>query len=245
MDFFPRRYLLLKLSKHFIHSTYRESFAFNVNQHGCQLKVHNLETKIKSWRERNSRSPCLYRLTSMSRTRVRLTRSPWVLHPRLRGKWARYISAKYKPSSNKGENVDIYLLALYHWIIQGLSSLVPTICPWVSEDGVHRVKLSKVCYRVVFCVVTQSSSTKGGALRDQQISLKHGPRTAGCPTGASLSSLLHFNRDFHDYLTRFRFNLHKISLRYQFSICSPRLFGTISSWLSVTAFIPPLTLKRN
>ena len=92
MDFFPRRYLLLELSKHFIHSTYRESFAFNVNQHGCQLKVHNLETKIKSWRERNSRSPCLYRLTSMSRTRVRLTRSPWVLQARLRGKWARNIS---------------------------------------------------------------------------------------------------------------------------------------------------------
>ena len=85
MDFFPRKYLLLELSKHFIHSTYRKSFAFNVNQHGCQLKVHNLEMKIKSWRERNSRSPCLYRLTSM-RKRVRLTRSPWVLQPRLRGK---------------------------------------------------------------------------------------------------------------------------------------------------------------
>ena len=37
---------------------------------------------------------------------------------------------------------------------------------------------------------------------------------------ASLSSLLHFNRDFHDYLTRTRFNLHKMSLRYQFAICS-------------------------
>ena len=37
---------------------------------------------------------------------------------------------------------------------------------------------------------------------------------------ASLSSLLHFNRDFHDYLTRSRFNLHKMSLRYQFAICS-------------------------
>ena len=48
MDFFPRKYLLLELSKHFIHSTYRKSFAFNVNQHGCQLKVHNLEMKIRS-----------------------------------------------------------------------------------------------------------------------------------------------------------------------------------------------------
>ena len=37
---------------------------------------------------------------------------------------------------------------------------------------------------------------------------------------ASLSSLLHFNRDFHDYLTRSRFNLHKMSLRYQFAISS-------------------------
>ena len=37
---------------------------------------------------------------------------------------------------------------------------------------------------------------------------------------ASLSSLLHFNRDFHDYLTRSRFNLHKMSLRYQSAICS-------------------------
>ena len=99
----------------------------------------------------------------------------------------------------------------------------------LSRAWVHRVKLSKVCDKAVFCVVTQSSSTKGGALRDQQISLKHGPRTAGCQTGASLSSLLHFNR--------FRFNLHKMSLRYQFSISSPRLFGTISSWLSVTAYV--------
>ena len=34
----------------------------------------------------------------------------------------------------------------------------------------------------------------------------------------SLSSLLHFNRDFHDYLTRSRFNFLKMSLRYQFAI---------------------------
>ena len=45
-------------------------------------------------------------------------------------------------------------------------------------------------------------------------------RTAGCPTTASLSSLLHFNRDFQDYLTRPRFNLHKMSLWYQFSFSS-------------------------
>ena len=56
----------------------------------------------------------------------------------------------------------------------------------LSRAWVHRVKLSKVCYKAVFCVGTHSSSTKGGALRDQQISLKHGPRTAGCPTGTSL-----------------------------------------------------------
>ena len=48
MDFFPRKYLLLELRKHFIHSTYRKSFAFNINQHSYQLKVHNLEMKIKS-----------------------------------------------------------------------------------------------------------------------------------------------------------------------------------------------------
>ena len=36
----------------------------------------------------------------------------------------------------------------------------------------------------------------------------------------SLSSLLHFNCDFCDYLTRSRFNLHKMSLRYQFAISS-------------------------
>ena len=29
-----------------------------------------------------------------------------------------------------------------------------------------------------------------------------------------------FNRDFHDYLTRSRFNLYRMSLRYRFAICS-------------------------
>ena len=37
---------------------------------------------------------------------------------------------------------------------------------------------------------------------------------------ASLSSLLHFNRDYHDYLTRSYLNLHRISRRYQFAISS-------------------------
>lgn len=37
---------------------------------------------------------------------------------------------------------------------------------------------------------------------------------------ATLSSLLHFNREFHDYSTRSCFNLHKFSRRYQFAICS-------------------------
>ena len=36
----------------------------------------------------------------------------------------------------------------------------------------------------------------------------------------SHSSLLHFNHDFHDYLTRSRFNLHKMSLMYEFAISS-------------------------
>ena len=53
---------------------------------------------------------------------------------------------------------------------------------------------------------------------------------------ASLSSLLHFNRDFHDYLTRSRFNLHKMSLRYQFAISSqaPTIWNDI-----------PLTVRDN
>ena len=37
---------------------------------------------------------------------------------------------------------------------------------------------------------------------------------------ASLSSLFHFNRDFQGFLTRSRFNLHKMSVRYQFVISS-------------------------
>ena len=37
---------------------------------------------------------------------------------------------------------------------------------------------------------------------------------------ASLSSLPHFNCDFHDYLTRCRSDLRKMSLRYQFAISS-------------------------
>ena len=37
---------------------------------------------------------------------------------------------------------------------------------------------------------------------------------------ASHSLLLHFNRDFHDYPTCSCFNLHKMSLRYQFAISS-------------------------
>lgn len=35
---------------------------------------------------------------------------------------------------------------------------------------------------------------------------------------ATLSSLLNFNREFHDYSTRSCFNLHKFSRRYQFAI---------------------------
>ena len=40
---------------------------------------------------------------------------------------------------------------------------------------------------------------------------------------ASLSSLLHFNRDFQGYLTRSCFNLLKMSVRYQFAISSQAL----------------------
>ena len=53
---------------------------------------------------------------------------------------------------------------------------------------------------------------------------------------ASLSSLLHLNREFHDYLTRSRLNLHKFSRRYQFAICSqaPTIWNDI-----------PLTLRNS
>ena len=37
---------------------------------------------------------------------------------------------------------------------------------------------------------------------------------------ASFPSPYHFNRDFNDYLTHSRFNLHKMSLMYQLVICS-------------------------
>ena len=51
---------------------------------------------------------------------------------------------------------------------------------------------------------------------------------------ASLSSLLHFNRDFHDYLTRSRFNLHKMSLKYQFAITGSSQAPTIWNDISLT-----------
>ena len=53
---------------------------------------------------------------------------------------------------------------------------------------------------------------------------------------ASISSLLHLNREFHDYLTRSRLNLHKFSRRYQFAICSqaPTIWNDI-----------PLTLRNS
>ena len=46
---------------------------------------------------------------------------------------------------------------------------------------------------------------------------------------SSLSSLLQFNFELHDHLTRSRFNLHKINLKYQFSICSqaPAIWNNI------------------
>ena len=65
---------------------------------------------------------------------------------------------------------------------------------------------------------------------------------------ASLSSLLHFNRDFHDYLTRSRFNLHKMSLRYQFAISSqaPTIWNdiplTVRDSLTTTNFKKKLKL---
>ena len=46
---------------------------------------------------------------------------------------------------------------------------------------------------------------------------------------ASFSSLLHFNRDLHDYLTRSRFHLHNVSSGINLRlVLKPRLFGTIS-----------------
>ena len=35
-----------------------------------------------------------------------------------------------------------------------------------------------------------------------------------------LSSLFHFNFEYHDYLTRSRFNLHKVFAKYHLSLCS-------------------------
>ena len=63
---------------------------------------------------------------------------------------------------------------------------------------------------------------------------------------ASLSSLLYFNRDFHDYLTRSRFNLHKMSLRHQFAISSqaPTIWNDIPLTVRVTA-LPLVTSKIN
>ena len=61
---------------------------------------------------------------------------------------------------------------------------------------------------------------------------------------ASLSSLLHFNRDFHDYLTRSRFNLHKMSLKYQFAICSqaPTIWNDIP--LTVRDSLTTINFKK-
>ena len=59
---------------------------------------------------------------------------------------------------------------------------------------------------------------------------------------ASFSSLLHFNRDFQGYLTRSRFNLHKMSVRYQFSSQAAITWNDIP--LTVCD-LPLLTLKRN
>ena len=62
---------------------------------------------------------------------------------------------------------------------------------------------------------------------------------------ASLSLLLHFNCDFHGYLTRSRSTCIKCPSGINLLlVLKPRLFGRISPWLSVTA-LPPLTLKRN
>ena len=38
------------------------------------------------------------------------------------------------------------------------------------------------------------------------------------PLPAPLSSLLRLNLDYHNYLTRSRFDIHKLSLRYQFAL---------------------------
>ena len=68
---------------------------------------------------------------------------------------------------------------------------------------------------------------------------------------ASLSSLPHFTRDFHDYLTRSRLNLHKISLRYQFASSSqaPTICNdmplTVCNSITTTNFKKNLKLFNN
>lgn len=62
---------------------------------------------------------------------------------------------------------------------------------------------------------------------------------------ASLSLLLHFNCDFHDYSTRSWFNLHKISLRYPFVISSqaPTIWNNIP--LTVLNNLTTTNFKKN
>ena len=64
----------------------------------------------------------------------------------------------------------------------------------------------------------------------------------------SLSSLFHFIRDFQGYLTRSRFNLHKMSVRYQFAASSqaPIIWNdiplTVLDSLTTTSFKKKLNL---
>lgn len=129
MEFFSWQTSPFLSGRYFIHSTYRESFAFNVNQHACQLKIHNLEMKISPWRERNSRSPCLCRLTSMRRIRVRLTRTPWVLQAPV----AREMSAKNRQNLKKSGGPMGKCWYFLNWLYT----------TELSRAWVHTVKRSK------------------------------------------------------------------------------------------------------
>ena len=104
----------------------------------------------------------------------------------------------------------------------------------LSRAWVHRVKFSKVCYNAVFCVVTQSSSTKGGALRDQQTSLKVLERldSRWLPLFPRSSTLIVIFTIIVLVSTCIKC-LWGINILL---VLKPRLFGTISPWLSVTAF---------
>ena len=75
----------------------------------------------------------------------------------------------------------------------------------------HEHALSLFCRSLVFFISIHSTNS-------MFLDLYSHTHTSLLP--ASLSSLFHFNRGFQGYRTRSRFNLHKMSVRYQFAISS-------------------------